>query len=105
MQYDTRLWNFVQDMNSDGNINITDITLWVKWLFFYPGDVIIRLLIRKVPNVAIFLEVSFNNYGGIMSGVLSFIIWAFILVSMIRLFYCIDEWFSKLKEYIRRKRL
>ena len=83
MNYDTRLWNFVEDMNYDGSITISDVWLWFKWLYFYPGDYLIRLVINKTPELAHFLEISHESYGETLSGIISLIVWGIgILVTL-----------------------
>ena len=64
MFYKPRMWNFVADMKYDGQISISDIWLWFKWLYFYPGDWIIKFLINNIPSVANFLKISYADYGG-----------------------------------------
>jgi len=73
--YDPRQWAFVADMNYNGAITISDVWLWVKWLYFYPGDGFIYILVNKISGMASFLEITYSNYGGILSGVISFFAW------------------------------
>ena len=70
----SRQWSFIADMNFDGLITISDIWLWVKWLYFYPGDFFISVLIEYLPFIATFLELSSGDYGGLGSGFFSFIV-------------------------------
>ena len=72
---DPRQWTFVADMNYSGSITISDVGIWWKWLYFYPGDGFIYFLVNSAPDVGHFLEVSYSDYGGILSGVVSFIVW------------------------------
>lgn len=72
---DTRLWTFVADMNSSGSISISDILLWFKWLYFYPGDYIFFAMMEVFPNVGNFFEISCDSYGGLASGIISFVVW------------------------------
>jgi len=46
----TRQWAFILDMNRDGAVTISDVGLWMKWLFFYPGDFIHSALIALTPG-------------------------------------------------------
>ena len=73
--FDTRQWDFVADMNNSGSITISDIWLWFKWLYFYPGDGLVYFLVNKVPSIGHFFEVTYNSYGGLLSGVISFFVW------------------------------
>lgn len=68
-----RLWRFQQDMNGDGVVTVSDVWLWVKWLFYYPGDWLIDIL----TNTALgrFLEFSAASLGGGLSAVISFLAW------------------------------
>lgn len=76
MEYVERNWRFVVDMNGDGAVTISDVWLWVKWLYIYPGDGVLHLLATNLPSVAKFFEVSSASYGSSISGFLSFFIWA-----------------------------
>lgn len=73
--YDPRQWSFVADMNYSGSITISDVWLWFKWLYFYPGDGFIYFLINGVSDIGRFLEITYSDYGGMLSGVVSFIVW------------------------------
>lgn len=93
MTMNPRLWRFVGDMNFDGVVTISDIWAWFKWLYFYPGDGLIYLIIYFTPNLATFLEIDYRNYGGIFSGLISFVIWV-ILFSFIGLAFSILDTLS-----------
>jgi len=77
--YDTRQWGFVTDMNYSGSVTISDVWLWFKWLYFYPGDGLVYFLVSKVPKIGQFFEITYNSYGGILSGVVSFFVWVIAL--------------------------
>lgn len=69
-------WEMLRaDMNYDGLVTISDIWLWIKWLFFLPGDSTIWLVTDRVYRLAIFLELSAADYGGWLSGFLSVFFW------------------------------
>jgi hypothetical protein len=76
-----RLWKFVADMNSDGSVTISDVWLWFKWLYFYPGDGLLHLLMKGFPDITDFFEITEFNYGGLLSGIISFVIWLCLLIS------------------------
>lgn len=82
--YDPRQWSFVADMNHSGSITISDVWLWVKWLYFYPGDGFVYFLINKTPAIGNFFEFTYSSYGGVFSGIISFFIW-FIALAIIGL--------------------
>ncbi|SOH04157.1 hypothetical protein KSMBR1_1658 [Candidatus Kuenenia stuttgartiensis] len=71
---DPREWGFVADMNCSGSTTISDVWLWFKWLCFYPGDYLLYYLIHSRPEFAAFLEITCNNYGGVFSGIVVFVI-------------------------------
>lgn len=71
-----RDWILKKDMNFDGAFTITDVWLFIKSLYFYPGDYIVKGLIdTKIGN---FFEFSIQDYGGVMSGLVSFLAWVFL---------------------------
>ncbi len=73
-----RQWKFVVDMNFDGVVTIRDVMAWIGWLFYYPGDYAIFLLISKEPSLAQFFEINYGNYGGLLSLVLSLGVWVIV---------------------------
>jgi len=79
MDYDLRLWTFVADMNSDGAVTISDVWLWFKWLYFYPGDGMLYVAMKSTPALAQFFEMSSMSYGGGLSGTVSFFTWLTVL--------------------------
>ena len=79
--YDLRQWAFVTDMNYSGSVTISDIWLWFKWLYFYPGDGFIYFLVNKFPALGPFLVITYSNCGGVLSGITSFFVW--IIVALI----------------------
>ena len=77
--FDPRQWGFVADMNYTGSITISDVSLWFKWLYFYPGDGLVYFSINRVPKFGQFFEISYNSYGGNVSGIVSFFVWIIVL--------------------------
>ena len=75
MEYDLRQWSFVADMNQSGAITISDVWLWFKWLYFYPGDYLLYIVIDRLPSAANFFEITPESYGGILSGFFSLLTW------------------------------
>jgi hypothetical protein len=57
---------------------LADTLLWAKWIFFAPGDFLFYLIIIYVPAVAIFLGLGATSMYGVLSGILSFVLWTFI---------------------------
>jgi len=81
-----RLWSFEADMDQNGAITISDIWLWVDWLFFYPGDFLI-LGIMKFGDIHTFFELSSNTFGNWFSGIISFIFWFTHILWLVVLFF------------------
>ena len=74
---DPRQWTFVADMNANGSVTISDVWLWVKWLYFYPGDGLVYFFVNEVPKIGQFFEITYNSYNGVFSGIISFLFWFF----------------------------
>lgn len=70
-----RQWEFIADMNFDHAITVSDVWLWIKWLYFYPGDLVFLLLIDEFPAVSGFFEMGFWSYGNLYSGIFSLFLW------------------------------
>jgi uncharacterized iron-regulated membrane protein len=86
-----RQWAFVADMNYDGAVTISDVWLWVKWLYFYPGDLFLAGLMSGFPGVARFFEITSGSYGGFFSGVLAAIVWL-VACFLVPLISVLDAW-------------
>jgi len=80
-----RDWFFFKDMNYDGAVTISDIWLWVKWAYFYLGDLFLYGVNQVLPEVARFFELSCDNYGGWISGVISPLLFLFITIILMLL--------------------
>jgi len=66
------------------------VWLWVKWLYFYPGDLLLSIIIGT--PFGRFFEVSPNNFGGFLSFLLSLPIWVVILAALGRaLIFTFDD--------------
>jgi len=83
--FDPRQWSFVADMNYSGTVTISDVWIWVKWLFFYPGDLFIKILVDGFQSISQFFEITYASYGGFFSGIISFIIWYALLAVFVSL--------------------
>ena len=81
-----RLWFFEADMDQNGVTTISDIWLWVQWLFFYPGDFLI-LGIMKFGDIHTFFELSSSTFGNWFSGIISFIFWFAIILKLVIFFF------------------
>ncbi len=73
---ETRNWLFVPDMNTDGIISLGDVWQWFLWLFFYPGDLFIRLFLAAgMENLLYVIEPTSHFYGGLVAGIFACMCW------------------------------
>jgi len=79
LMYNPRRWTFMADMNHSGSVTISDVWLWFKWLYFYPGDGFIYVMVSGLPSVANFFEITYGDHGGTLSKI-SFLFWMIIFV-------------------------
>lgn len=71
-------------MNGDGIFTISDVWEILYLLFFYPGDFVVYRLIGT--EFGTFFEFSSADYGGFLSGVISFIVWGYVFFLVYALF-------------------
>ena len=76
-----RKWGFDLDMNYDGLVSISDFWHLLEWLYFYPGDLLFYLISENLPELSRFFELSFESYSSTTSGIISLIMWPFVLVA------------------------
>lgn len=81
----TRQWHFVADMDKSGLTTISDVWLWIFWLYYYPGDLIIYFIINKLPAIAQFFEITARSYSSFLSGFFSGIVWLIMMAIVIRI--------------------
>ncbi len=77
-------WEFVADMNSDGVFTMSDIIAIFIQLFFLPGDSLLFLILNYLPKVTELLELSYDNYHGIFTGIVSLIVWVLLLPNIVK---------------------
>ena len=68
-------WDWNNDVNGDGKVTISDVGGWLSWVFFWPGDWIIELVIENASSLADFFELTDDPFKGVLSGILSGFIW------------------------------
>ena len=76
-------WKIAWDMNGDGVVTISDAWLWLKWVFFAPGDFLLLLLMKHGTAIALFLEIYPGSLYGWLSGLISAAIWFFVILSVL----------------------
>ena len=75
-----RQWTPSIDMNFDGVFTIGDVGLWFNWLFFLPGDWVVRVCLELFTPLGTFFEMNpLDSYGGTFSGVFSGILWVLVI--------------------------
>jgi hypothetical protein len=92
---------FYEDMNFDGSVTISDVWIWVKWAYFYLGDLFLYCINLVLPEGAKFFELTCNSYGGWVSGLLSpvlffvlFWVGAFLLILLINVLEAVRKLFA-----------
>jgi hypothetical protein len=76
-------------MTADLNVTITNVWLWLKWLFYVPGDFIVAMFLNTGPGAL--WDLSPASFGGWKSAVASVWAWAllasflYLLIYMVRL--------------------
>lgn len=75
-------WIFEADMNADGVVSISDVWLWIKWVYFAPGDFALLMLMSKAPSLAMFLEIDIFSIFGWLSGLLSAAFFLLVLTAL-----------------------
>ncbi|WP_108651662.1 hypothetical protein [Dongshaea marina] len=88
-----RTWKFVIDMNQDGQFSGSDIWAWSLWLYFYPGDWFIKIIMEQLPKFAQLVSLSEASYQGLLPGFISAVCWLYLLLiisKLLRLFRADD---------------
>jgi len=68
-------WQLSWDLNNDGSVNLTDIWLFLRWVFFMPGDFALLMLMLHATTVALYLGIGVNLLSGAISGAISAVVW------------------------------
>ena len=93
-------WTFDADMNGDGVVNLSDVWLWVNWLFFAPGDLLLLLCMTHLPELAVFLEIDPTLVSGPLSGTLFFCFLLVFIAFMTLVFVFLENELSRGRIYI-----
>jgi len=84
------------DINGDGIFTISDIWELLHLLYFYPGDWILSKIIET--KFGTFFEFFTNDYGGLFSGIISFICWLILFAGINETFKDIFNYSKKTKD-------
>lgn len=71
------------DVNGDGQFTVSDLPVWLSEAFFLPGDWLIWLTMRYAAPVAGFLELDTDDYGSVLSGSLSGLVWLALVMILV----------------------
>ena len=77
-------WRIASDMDGDGVVTISDVGLWIKWIFLAPGDLLVLLAMIHATPIALYLEISPENISGLLPGALSLFTWLLFVVALNR---------------------
>ena len=83
-------WDLTWDANYDGAITVSDVSIWLKWIYFAPGDGLIWFLMQ-FNGTRTFFELSEQSYGNLFSGIVSAPLIAFLgMFGLIFIALCLD---------------
>jgi DNA-binding MarR family transcriptional regulator len=66
---------FISDATGDAQGALIDAALWLYHGFFIPGDQLLSLLSAHAPRVATHLALEAAGYAGMLSGLISAVVW------------------------------
>jgi hypothetical protein len=90
------------ELNGDGQFTLSDAGLWIGEAFFLPGDWLIWAVATYAPPVAEFFEISAGDYGGVLSGFVSALAWAGLVLGVGVLFGAVRDFDRALTSRIGR---
>jgi len=68
-------WQLSWDMNNDGSVSIGDFWLFLRWVFFVPGDFVLLLMMLHATTIALYLGMGVKLLSGAISGAISAVVW------------------------------
>ena len=96
---DPRQWNWLTDITGDGKVTISDVWGWIGWLYYWPGDFLIKYLVRT--DLGIFFEFTYADYGRTFSFFISGFAWLWILSMIVGLLFGIKKYMDEEIEYYK----
>ncbi len=70
-----------RDMNGDGVQTISDVWLWVKAAYYWPGNWLIDQMASQ-PKLVEFFELNWQSCGGWLSLTISTLCWIFLWIML-----------------------
>ena len=93
-------WTFTADMNNDGIVDLSDVGLWAKWVFFAPGDLLLLVCMKHFPGLAQLLELDAASLSGPLSGTLFFCVSLVVIALVTLAFVFLEGEFSRGRAYL-----
>lgn len=84
-----------EDMNGDGRFTVSDIGLWINYLFYLPGDFLVGQIVINFRGFSRFFEIDASWCHGFLAGLVGFAFWAFCFILLIGFVVVIYEEFHK----------
>lgn len=98
----TPWYPFVVDVNGDQQFTVSDVFMWLKEVFFLPGDWLIYSVATRMPETARFLELGAADYGHNLSLLVSGVFWFALFILVIIVWRCFRAADDALTRGIRR---
>lgn len=70
------------DMNLDGAVTISDVGLWIEWLYRLPATVVVGLA-EQSPGIARFFEITCATGQGAGGVIFASVVWFFLVVPLL----------------------
>lgn len=93
-------WTFTADMNGDGLVDLSDVGLWAKWVFFAPGDLLLLVCMKHFPGLALLLGLDAASLSGPLSGTLFFCVSLVVIALVTLAFVFLEEQLSRGRAYL-----
>lgn len=98
-----RHWKFVADMNGDGTLSGSDVSLWAQWLYFMPGDAFIAQV--GPTDLGRLLGLTQASFGGTISACISALLWLLALLAVLYLrAWILDAADPTYRQHLREQR-
>jgi hypothetical protein len=60
-----------------------DVWLWLKWILLAPGNLVLLLLMKVAPSVAMFLQINPTEMASWLPGLISGLFWLSVMVAAV----------------------
>ena len=83
------LYKFKRDMTGDGLYTVSDLWAQIKWVFYFPGELVFGGFLKLMPGAARFFELSLAQCRDGLSFIVSCTSW--VVICILWKVYAIDE--------------